>query len=99
MRAILPCPTDPTWCDSDTGHLREGDSATETAIHYKHFGDPKGVYVCFWISVQPNGEISAKGYEFNIETATDAEDLEEFAQLCLDAAAFGRELFGALVTA
>ncbi len=86
MRPVLPCPTDPAWCDSDTGHLREGDSDTEHALHFKYFGDPKG-------------EISGKGFDFNIETATDPEDLEEFAQLCLDAAAFGRELFGSLVTA
>ncbi|MFZ2228301.1 MAG: hypothetical protein WA090_09375 [Candidatus Nanopelagicaceae bacterium] len=98
MRAVLPCPTDPTWCDSDTGHLREGDSDTEHTLHFKHFGDPKGVNVAVWISVGPNGEISAKGFDFDIETATDPEDLEEFAQWCLDAAVFGREMFGALVT-
>lgn len=94
MSTVITCPL---WCEWEH---REGDQFGEdNDIHFKYFGNPKGAHVDVWVTMYANGAIKSSGIDFEIDEASDPEDLEKVAGWCVAAAAFMREIRGVLVTA
>ncbi|MDO8646114.1 MAG: hypothetical protein Q7R42_06005, partial [Candidatus Planktophila sp.] len=80
----------------------ESTHPDDRPTHYKYFGDtgkPDSANISFWVTYYPDGRIEESGFLYNIEESSDPEDAEEVAKWCLDAAAFGREVRGAMVIA
>lgn len=93
MSAVITCPL---WCEDK--HTNESSHPDDRPVHYKYFGDPAGANISFWMAYNSDGSREDSGICWNIEESSDPEDMDEVAGWCIAAAAFMREIRGAVVT-